>query len=52
VRPYLQHTIDLSKCVSCDMCNQACPVDAVQIAHKSDTRPLPVGGMPVTAAVR
>ncbi|HEX7900797.1 MAG TPA: NAD(P)H-dependent oxidoreductase subunit E [Planctomycetota bacterium] len=52
VRPYLQHTIDLSKCVSCDMCNQACPVDAVQIAHKSDNRPLPVGGMPVTSSVR
>ena len=30
----MQHHIDLAKCVSCDMCNQACPVDAVQVVHK------------------
>jgi len=43
----VQHHIDLAKCVSCDMCNQACPVDAVQIVAKP---PASVKSTPVAAA--
>ena len=31
MNPYLNHKIDLSKCTSCDICLQVCPVEAIVI---------------------